>query len=165
MGVGTPRTEHGGANILNPNALPIRIGNSKKLNKMKKYIILFCVNILCFGCITSQSNYDNLNNNKVLNVIEKSDLKDSLKSKPYLLFSIKDKWYHIIIKNDTVLEEYSITVSDNNKVSIINRGEIKEPKNFLFESFNPDIYHKECIDLNSKFYVMKSQMEILLTLL
>jgi uncharacterized protein YpmB len=123
-----------------------------KSRKRKKYILLFYIAILCFSCGMSQSQENNTNRNKAISVIEKADLNDNVNNKPYLLFSINDKLYHIVVKNKTVLEEYSIVVKDDNKVTSYSQGIIENPKNFLLESFNSDTYQKEYIDLNSKFY-------------
>ncbi len=69
----------------------------------------------------------------------------------YLLFSIADTWYLMIVEKGNRYEEYYV-IKDGLEAFMLKKRTIRGNNKVLDKAFNKDIYHQGFIDLNSPFY-------------
>lgn len=120
---------------------------------MKKYTFIVFLFSLLPQLIFSQnlSHADSISRIGANNIIEKHFDK-IIEDDSYVLFSIEDKWYLILIKKPKGYEEYYVygdTATKINNGKCFNR---KQKKQILTLAFDKSLYHKEFINLNSNFY-------------
>jgi hypothetical protein len=116
---------------------------------MKKFLfstllLLFCT-IAVFG---QQATVDEARTN-AQKVTEKYSA--HIDGNSYLLFSIADTQYLVVVKHENRYEEYYLT-SDSLGVNIHKRRILRGNRKILTKAFDKKTYHKEYIDLNSPFY-------------
>ena len=117
---------------------------------MQKYILLVLLFLFFSECCMVQPKIptNEGSREKAYSMLEKSNISKELKRKPYLLFSIKDKWYYIISKNKTVFKEYFVVLDSQGGVENTVEKTLTKADNILANSFNSNSYHKGLIDLN-----------------
>jgi hypothetical protein len=94
---------------------------------------------------------DSISRAKAQNTVT-NNLKISPQSN-YLLFSIQDKWYLIIVKKDGMLCQYYIN-SDTSKLKpqVTKKSKVIKSNPILRKAFKKGLYHREYITFNSPFY-------------
>ena len=127
----------------------------KKINKIMKIKTLIIGLLCCFvsGLIHGQSlnHVDSVSREKAH--ITVNNLKILTRSN-YLLFSIADKWYLIIVKKkDGMFYQYYIN-SDTSKLrqQVTKKYKVIKSNTILQHAFKKGLYHREYITFNSPFY-------------
>ena len=124
---------------------------------MKNYIVLILLAFLVPQFVSSQQTIaDSLSRDKAMNTV-KDNCSDCILNNSYLLYSIADKWYLVIIETLDSYEEYFVS-SDILGFEKRSSIKIKKPNAILEKAFNKELYHKGFINLNSDFY--KSGYEV-----
>ena len=120
---------------------------------MKKYVVLMFLSFLIpqFGSSQQFSCADSLSRNKATNVIEKH-FADFITNNNYLLYSVADKWYLVIIESLDNYEEYYVCEDTLMECGKKGSVKIKKPNEILGKAFDKNLYHKGFINLNSDFY-------------
>lgn len=121
---------------------------------MKNYILLVIFSISLYGCGQSQdlSELDKMARKNAQTVLQDSKVSKQIEGKPYLLFSIKDHWYMIVVKNDEYIKEIYANLESSNKVVLTGSDKISKPVKDLNNAFDKGEYHKGFITLNSDYY-------------
>jgi hypothetical protein len=119
-----------------------------------KTILLLYISLLLssFTFFESKQSLENISRKKAAYVTESTNLKNTLKDKPTLLFSINDKWYYLVVKNQGELYEYLAILDSKNQLEYLESCIIENPKDFLVNAFSKELYRKEFTDLNAEFY-------------
>lgn len=111
--------------------------------KIKLLIYLLVLVQTCFSQKTECS--DSTSKVKAIKVI--NNLENNLKRKNYLLFSIADKWYLIIVEKTDSYKKYYYIENE-----LINTNCINKPNKILAKAFDKNLYKKGYTNLNSDFY-------------
>jgi len=118
----------------------------------KDICLLIIFSFLCSKVVSQELKFtDSLSIIKSENIV-KSHFTESIKNNNYLLFSIADKWYLIIIDKSNYYEQHFIntdSIVGNIKDSI---SLIKKPDILLQSAFEKSIYKKEYINFSSDFF-------------
>lgn len=119
---------------------------------MKRYIILTCcLSIVYLSCINTGLSQKDISRKKANIILESTDLKNKLDD-PYMFFSIKNKFYYIVVKKENSFNEFFIVLDSLNHISDFKSSIVKNPKEILEGSFNKNQFYDGFIDLNSSFY-------------
>lgn len=119
---------------------------------MNKYVFILLCNICSLYAYSQElGNLGSTSQYKANLIIEKH-LPDKIENKNYLLFSIKDEWYLIVIKNTDYFEKYFMTEDTLIIVTDKNCFKKQKEKKILTYAFDNNKYHNGYINLNSDFY-------------
>ncbi|TYA74955.1 hypothetical protein [Seonamhaeicola marinus] len=85
-------------------------------------------------------------------ILNDTKVSKQIEGKPYMLFSIKNHWYMIVIQNGELIKELYVTLKPSDEVVLAMSKDLKKPTKELIGGFDKNKYHKDFITLNSDFY-------------
>ncbi|WP_296151655.1 hypothetical protein [uncultured Flavobacterium sp.] len=113
-------------------------------------ILVICFFVLS-SCSSRLSDIDRFSRNNADKVVD-SIFGDEIKGFNYLIFSVAEKDFIIIIEKSNSYEEYFYNDKIEYSKIIENKIIYKKEDVFFKKMFNKDIYNKEFITFNSKFF-------------
>jgi len=114
------------------------------------YIIICLLIITSTHCYSQKLNSDSLSRAKAKLVSDV--LAERTVGRSYLLFSINDKHFLIVVEHKDYYRELYLEVDSLSKPSEAIEVNIDKPNNILKKAFIKESYHKGFINLNSDFY-------------
>lgn len=122
---------------------------------MNKILIISILVILAHPCVAQDIDYKKRMDSIGLNYRTKADLVlnkfDQLADK--ILYSLNDKYFHVVIKKEFKIVEYFVTIDKNDKVTIHKIKTKRKESRFLLKVFDFKKYHKNFVTTtdNPKF--------------
>lgn len=117
------------------------------MKKILLFVLLFpCGNRFSYGSIEATTEEARKNAHLVVTACS-----NYIEGKSYLLLSVLDTKYIVIIKKGNKFEQFYVE-NDSVGIYVSGKEEIKGCKKLLKGAFDKDNYHRGYIDLNSPFY-------------
>lgn len=119
-----------------------------KLGKKITRTLLVAVFIFTsFQSVIGQSGADYTKAQAVINKIFNKQIPNT-----YLLFSQDNSYYLVVEKKESGYEEHFLRVDERNNVKRL-KSRFVDVNTTLDRAFNKEVYHKDCINLDSEFFI------------
>jgi len=123
------------------------------MNRMKKMNKLFAGLIFCFTfCLSACSQNESIDHSSlVVKSVEKL-LDQNLAGHQYIVFSLADTKFIIIVKNGNQYDEFYLVKKTKDEIPKLVSKVTKNQDDLFEKMFNKNIYEKEFVTFDSDFY-------------
>ncbi|WP_273016016.1 MULTISPECIES: hypothetical protein [Leeuwenhoekiella] len=112
------------------------------------FLMLFFLSLI--SCSQKLDRSELISRQSAERIIENTDLAQKVRGSSYVLFSISDIFYIVIVEGEKTYEEYYINSEKGNK--LVKKATYKKSDELLKKMFNSDNYKNEFISFDSEFF-------------